>query len=109
LLGGGWSIGIMASLQYLLPDRFRATGTAMFTMVTTLLGFVIGPWATGALSEWMGDGTDSLRIALSIVIPTGIIGAGFAIRSTGFGRCRLGIVFGAYEQARASELIPEWK
>ncbi len=78
LLGGGWAIGIMASLQYLLPDRFRATGTALFIMVTTFLGFVIGPWLTGALSQYFGDGAMSLRWALTIVIPTGVLGAGMA-------------------------------
>lgn len=75
LLGGGWAVGIMASLQYLLPDRFRATGTALFIMVTTLLGFVVGPWAVGVLSEWFGEGSLSLRYALSVIIPTGIAGA----------------------------------
>lgn len=75
LLGGGWAIGIMVSLQYLLPDRFRATGTALFIMVTTLLGFVVGPWATGALSQFFGDGDLSLRWALTIIIPTGMVGA----------------------------------
>ena len=75
LLGGGWSIGIMASLQYLLPDRFRATGTALFIMVTTFLGFIVGPWATGALSQYFGDGVMSLRWALTIIIPTGMIAA----------------------------------
>lgn len=79
LLGGGWSIGIMASLQYLLPDRFRATSTALFVMITTLLGFVAGPWATGALSEFFGDGAMSLRWALTIIIPTGMVGAVLAL------------------------------
>jgi MFS family permease len=78
LLGGGWSIGMMASLQYLLPDRFRATGTAIFIMVTTFLGFVVGPWATGALSQYFGDGDMSLRWALTVVIPTGVVGAALA-------------------------------
>jgi MFS family permease len=83
LLGGGWSIGIMASLQYLLPDRFRATGTALFIMVTTFLGFVLGPWLAGALSQALGDNALSLRFALSVVIPAGLIGAvlmGLAVR-----------------------------
>ena len=75
LMGGGWSIGIMASLQYLLPDRFRATATAMFVMVTTFFGFVIGPWATGAVSQALGDDAASLRLGLSMVIPVGFIGA----------------------------------
>lgn len=75
LLGGGWAIGVMASLQYLLPDRFRATGTALFIMITTFLGFVVGPWLTGALSQYFGDADLSLRWALTIVIPTGVVGA----------------------------------
>lgn len=75
LLGGGWSIGVMASLQYLLPDRFRATATALFIMVTTFGGFVVGPWLTGALSQSFGDDAASLRLALSITIPTGMVGA----------------------------------
>ena len=74
LLGGGWSIGVMASLQYLLPDRVRATGTALFIMMTTIMGFCIGPWLTGVLSEMLGDDADSLRLALVIVIPTGFVG-----------------------------------
>jgi MFS family permease len=92
LLGGGWSIGIMASLQYLLPDRFRATGTALFIMVTTFLGFVLGPWLTGALSQMFGDDALSLRFALSIIIPTGLIGAasmGLAVRHLEADRERL--------------------
>lgn len=75
LLGGGWAIGIFSTLQYLLPDRFRTTGTALFIMVTTLLGFVIGPWLTGALSEYFGSNNLSLRWALTIVIPAGIAGS----------------------------------
>lgn len=75
LLGGGWSVGVMASLQFLLPDRYRATATASFIAVTTLLGFLIGPWLAGAISGAMGDNAHSLRIGLSVTIPTGIVAA----------------------------------
>jgi len=75
LLGGGWSIGVLSSLQYLLPDRFRATATALFVMFMTFMSFVIGPWLTGLLSESFGDDAASLRLALSIIIPTGFVGA----------------------------------
>lgn len=75
LLGGGWSIGVLATLQYILPDRFRATATSIFVMVMTFLSFVIGPWVTGALSQSFGDDAAGLRLALSIIIPTGIVGA----------------------------------
>ncbi|MBC7520533.1 MAG: MFS transporter, partial [Sandarakinorhabdus sp.] len=73
LLGGGWSIGVMASLQNMLPDRFRATPTALFIMVSTFIGLVIGPWLAGAISETVG-GSDAygLRIGLSVTILLGI-------------------------------------
>ena len=75
LLGGGWSVGFLASLQYMLPARIRAASTALFLAVTTLLGFFVGPWATGGLSQMMGDDAASLRIALSLVIPFGFLSA----------------------------------
>lgn len=75
LLGGGWSIGAMASLQYLLPDRVRASATALFLMVATFLGYVLGPWLVGAVSHALGDDALSLRIGLSVAIPLGFAGA----------------------------------
>ncbi len=75
LLGGGWSVGIMATLQYLLPDRFRATATATFLAVATLIGFLIGPWLAGAVSEALGNDAASLKTGLSVVLPVGFIGA----------------------------------
>jgi MFS family permease len=73
LLGGGWSIGVMASLQNMLPDRFRATATALFIMISTFIGFVMGPWAAGMISDVVGgDSALSLRIGLSVTILTGI-------------------------------------
>lgn len=76
LLGGGWSIGIMAALQYVLPDRFRATGTALGLLVINLVGYVMGPLLAGQLSDLVaGTGATSLRVALSFVIPVGFGGA----------------------------------
>lgn len=73
LLGGGWSIGVMASLQNMLPDRFRATATALFIMVSTFIGLVIGPWLAGAMSEAVGgDGAQGLRVGLSVTILLGV-------------------------------------
>ncbi|MBM3512190.1 MAG: MFS transporter [Alphaproteobacteria bacterium] len=78
LLGGGWSVGIYATLQYILPARFRATATALFLAVTTLLAYFVGPWATGLLSEAFGNDAHSLRVALTIIIPIGLIATLFA-------------------------------
>lgn len=75
LLGGGWSVGFLATLQYMLPSRIRAASTALFLAVTTLLGFFVGPWATGALSQMMGHDATSLRMALTCVIPFGFLAA----------------------------------
>lgn len=76
LLGGGWSVGIMAALQYMLPDRSRATGTALGLLVINLLGYVTGPLVAGQLSDLVtGEGAQSLRLALSLVIPLGFAGA----------------------------------
>ena len=75
LLGGGWSVGVLASLQYLLPDRYRATATAAFVAVSTLLGLLIGPWLAGEVSGALGNDAHSLRIGLSVTIPTGFIAA----------------------------------
>ena len=73
LLGGGWSIGVMASLQNMLPDRFRATATALFIMVSTFIGLVIGPWLAGAISEAVGGvGATGLRTGLSVTIMLGV-------------------------------------
>ncbi len=76
LLGGGWSVGIMAALQYMLPDRSRATGTALGLLVINLLGYVTGPLVAGQLSDLVAvEGAQSLRLALSLVIPLGFAGA----------------------------------
>jgi MFS family permease len=75
LLGGGWSIGFLATLTYILPDRFRASATALFLAATTLLGFFIGPWAAGQISQSLGNDADSLRLGLSVTIPIGFVAA----------------------------------
>ena len=74
-IGGGWSIGFLATLSYILPDRFRASATALFLAVTTLLGFFIGPWAAGQISQSLGNDAQSLRLGLSVTIPIGFIAA----------------------------------
>jgi MFS family permease len=76
LLGGGWSVGIYTALQYVLPDRTRATGTALGMLVINLVGYVTGPLIAGQLSDVVtGEGAYSLRVALTLVIPFGFAGA----------------------------------
>jgi MFS family permease len=75
LLGGGWSVAVMAGFQSLLPDRMRAAGTALALLVVGLAANVVGPLLTGWLSDGLGAGAIGLRLALSLIIPTGLIGA----------------------------------
>lgn len=75
LLGGGWSAGVISLLQHLLPATYRATATALFLAIATLVGFAVGPWLTGALSSALGNDGAALRMALTIVMPTGFVGA----------------------------------
>lgn len=76
LLGGGWSVGIMSALQYLLPDKFRATGTALALLIINLIGYVLGPLIAGNVSDLVsGDPAFSLRVGLTVIIPTGFVGA----------------------------------
>ncbi|WP_176594334.1 MFS transporter [Sphingobium sp. EM0848] len=73
LLGGGWPVGLLATLQYMLPASIRASSTALFLAATTLLGYFVAPWATGAISGWLGNDGHSLAIALSLIIPFGFL------------------------------------
>jgi MFS family permease len=76
LLGGGWSVGIFATLQYLLPERSRITGTALALLVIGLIGSVFGPYIAGELSDIVaGSPAFRLRAGLSVVIPIGFLGA----------------------------------
>lgn len=80
LLGGGWSVSVLAALQYLLPNRLRATGTAVVLLITGLFANVIGPVLSGQMSDWVaGNGPLGLRIGLSVAIPTAYIGVWTAL------------------------------
>lgn len=75
LLGGGWAMAFPATLQAMLPERYRASATALFVAATTLLGYLIGPALSGAISQALGNDAQSLRIGLSVTIPTGFLAA----------------------------------
>ena len=83
LLGGGWSVGLYAGLQHMLPANYRASGTALFIAFITLLGYFVGPWATGAISQGLGDDARSLQLAISLVVPAGFIAGLMALLAAG--------------------------
>lgn len=82
IIGGGWAVGVMASLQYLLPDNYRATATAIFAMVFSFIGFIIGPWLAGFISQWLGDDARSLQWALTALHPAGLLGGFMLLRAS---------------------------
>jgi len=82
LMGGGWSVGVLAGLQYLLPNAHRATGTALVMLIASMFANVLGPVLAGQLSDWIaGTGPHGLRIGLSVAIPTGYVGVWAALRA----------------------------
>ena len=83
LLGGGWSVGLYAGLQHMLPASYRASATALFIAFITLMGYFVGPWATGAISQALGDDSHSLQIAISVVVPAGFFAGLFAFLAAG--------------------------
>lgn len=83
LLGGGWSVGLYAGLQHMLPASYRASATALFIAFITLLGYFVGPWATGAISQMLGDDARSLQLAISLVVPSGFLAGLLALLAAG--------------------------
>ncbi|MFY7838191.1 MAG: MFS transporter [Novosphingobium sp.] len=82
LMGGGWSVGVLAGLQYMLPNAHRATGTALVLLISSMFATVLGPVLAGQLSDWIaGSGPHGLRFGLSVAIPTGYIGVWAAWRA----------------------------
>lgn len=79
-----------AMIQYLVPLNLRARATAVFLLLTTLIGFGLGPVIVGYLSQGYesGAGIQSLRWALITVTPVFLlsplllIGAGRRLRPT---------------------------
>ena len=83
LLGGGWSVGIFVGFQYILPERHRASGTAIALLAVGLIGNLAGPWFVGLLSDLFGGGLSGLRISLTLAIPLGLVGALAMWRASG--------------------------
>ncbi|NLR70630.1 MFS transporter [Novosphingobium sp. ERN07] len=82
LMGGGWSVGVLAGLQYMLSNAHRATGTALVLLISSMFATVLGPVLAGQLSDWIaGAGPYGLRFGLSVAIPTGYIGVWAAWRA----------------------------
>ena len=69
LLFGVPVLGYGAALtQLIVPDHLRAQAGAWFLMTVNLLSAGVGPMSVGFLSESIGDGENSLRLALLLLV-----------------------------------------
>ena len=71
-VGGGMALGpLFATIMTLVPERMRATATALIYFLANLVGMGLGPLAIGILSDalrpWAGG--ESLRYALLLLCP----------------------------------------
>lgn len=70
---------IVAAFQSVVPAGMRATATAIYGLVTSLLGVGLAPFAIGVMSDVFGQGAQdaaSLQKALAIAV---IVGAGTSV------------------------------
>ena len=84
LLGGGWVIGVQASLQDLLPSRLRATGTAFWGFGLTFAGLALGVQFAGLMMDGLSAqfGDDAIRYALAATLLACIPSAFFLMMAT---------------------------
>jgi MFS family permease len=61
-----WLGPILTAVQHLVPAQMRTTASAMFLLINNLLGFAVGFYYFGAVSDALAPtyGVDSLRYAL---------------------------------------------
>jgi MFS family permease len=72
-------VGVGAStIQDLVLPRMRATASAAYLLLVTLIGLALGPYTIGLLSTWFGD----LRQALFAGLIAGVGAATFALLAT---------------------------
>lgn len=62
----------IAMIHALVGQKNRALGSAIFFFILNIIGLGLGPFSVGVLSDFLepGLGTESLRYALVIIVPT---------------------------------------
>ena len=70
---------VWAAMQSASPLRMRAMATAIFLLVLNLVGLGLGPQIVGILSDVFQAryGEDGLRLALAMLVASGVLGAWF--------------------------------
>ncbi|MGC6472097.1 MAG: spinster family MFS transporter [Parvibaculales bacterium] len=84
LLGGGWVIGVQASLQDLVPAKLRATSTSLWGFAFTFSGLALGVQFAGLTTDLLSAqfGPDAIRYALFTVLLPCVPGSLFLLAAT---------------------------
>ncbi len=64
LVGGTAAVAALAGVPWLLPSSLRDVGLRLFLATITLLGFSLGPFMAGVVSDGLGMGGHRLSLAL---------------------------------------------
>lgn len=76
--GGAYLGPSIAAAHGLFPAGMRASASAIIMLGVNLIGFGLGPLATGAFSDhWSAMGVDSLRYAMVAIVPAQLLAIGF--------------------------------
>jgi MFS family permease len=76
LLLGGWAPQIQTILVSLVPDSLRATSLSLWHLGSNIFGVGVGPFLTGALSDWIG-GSKGLGYAIGWTVTLNSLAALF--------------------------------
>ena len=80
-LGLTWLGPLTAVIQGVVPREMRAMGSAIFLFLINLLGFGLGAWLLGLLSDLLGasEGAEGLRQAMMIGLAFYALAAGLLV------------------------------
>ena len=70
-----WGVASTAAAET-VPAAMRSQGAAFFYLILNLVSFAVGPWAVGAITDYVFGADSALRYALAVV---NVIGMGVAI------------------------------
>jgi len=64
-----------AAVTEIVPNRIRAQGTALFYLILNLVSFAVGPWAVGAITDYVFGRDTALGYSLAALNAVCMLGA----------------------------------
>ena len=103
-LATSFNYGVLhAALVELLPNRLRAQGVAVYTVLTAVFSMTLGPLAVGLLTDRFFHDPSAVHLSLRLVVPAAFVVAG----------CVLALGLRPYRRAVADDInvepaAPSW-